>query len=73
MMKQFATPIGLANIGYKMYVIWAIWNGFECLVSYFIHVETKGYSLEELDDIFSAPNPVKASIAKRTLIVPVDV
>jgi hypothetical protein len=68
-MKQFATPIGLQKIGYKMYIIWAIWNYFECFVSYFIHVETKGFSLEELDEIFEQSNPVKYSVEKKRLIV----
>lgn len=46
-----------------------MWNAIECLVSYFVHVETKGHSLEELDDIFNAHNPVKASLAKKRVMV----
>jgi hypothetical protein len=40
-----------------------------CLVSYFVDVETKGHTLEELDDIFNARNPGKASLAKKRVIV----
>jgi hypothetical protein len=69
LINQFATPIGLQKIGYKMYIIWTIWNAVECLISYFIHVETAHWSLEELDQIFEAPNPVKASLAKKHFIV----
>lgn len=39
---------------------------------YFCAVETQGRSLEELEEIFSAPNPVKASKLKRKLIIKED-
>jgi hypothetical protein len=34
---------------------------------YFFFVETKGISLEELDEIFEAPNPRKASTAVKKM------
>lgn len=37
------------------------WDLFEFVFIYFFYVETKGRSLEELDVIFEAPNPRKAS------------
>jgi hypothetical protein len=36
----------------------------EATVSYFISVETKNYTLEEMSEIFESPNPVKASLQK---------
>ena len=36
---------------------------------YFTAVETKGRSLEELEEIFESPNPVKASLKKQTVVV----
>ena len=43
----------------------AIYNSQEAVIWYFFCVETVGYTLEELDEIFSAPNPVKASVQKK--------
>jgi len=43
------------------------WDLFEFVFIYFFFVETKGRTLEELDEIFEAPNPRKASTAKTTL------
>jgi hypothetical protein len=37
------------------------------VVIYFFFVETMGRTLEELDEVFSAPNPVKKSLEKRSL------
>lgn len=38
-----------------------IWDIVGCVVIYFFVVETKQLSLEELDEIFEAKNPVKKS------------
>jgi MFS family permease len=72
LINQFGTPVALANIGYKTYIIFSAWNFFECFVSYFFSVECKGFSLEELDAIFEAPNPRKASTQKRRVILDGD-
>lgn len=49
------------QIGYWFYVFFVFWDLFEFVFIYFFYVETKGRSLEELDVIFEAPNPRKAS------------
>lgn len=36
---------------------------------YFFIVETKQRSLEELEDIFSSPKPVKKSLEKRQVVI----
>jgi hypothetical protein len=38
------------------------WDMFELGFIYFFFVETKGFTLEELDMVFEAENPRKASI-----------
>jgi hypothetical protein len=38
------------------------WDAFELGFIYFLFVETKGSTLEELDIIFEAKNPRKASV-----------
>jgi Sugar (and other) transporter len=49
------------NIKYWFYVFFVFWDVFEFLFIYFIFVETKGRTLEELDEVFDAKNPRKAS------------
>jgi len=53
-------PISFANIGYKTYIYYAVFNAAFVPILYFFMVETKGRSLEELDVIFATPgDPVK--------------
>lgn len=68
LINQFGTPVALAAIGYKTYIIFAAWNVVEFIVSYFFSVETKGFTLEELDGIFNSKNPVKASLHKSKVV-----
>ncbi|PMD45549.1 general substrate transporter [Hyaloscypha variabilis F] len=62
--NTFAAPIALKNIGYWFYVFFVFWDLFEAAFIYFFFVETKGRTLEELDEVFEAPNPRKASTKK---------
>ena len=68
LINQFGTPVALAKISYKTYIIFGLWNFVEFIISYFFSVETKGYTLEELDEIFDSPNPTKASVQKRQVV-----
>lgn len=69
LINQFATPVALAKIGYKTYIVFCIWNFVEFGFSYFFSVETKGFTLEELDGIFESPDPRKASTRKREVVI----
>ncbi|KFY13976.1 hypothetical protein V492_02938 [Pseudogymnoascus sp. VKM F-4246] len=62
--NTFAAPIALKNIRYWFYVFFVFWDLFEFAIIYFFFVETKSRTLEELDSIFEAENPRKASTAK---------
>ncbi|KAE8143440.1 general substrate transporter [Aspergillus pseudotamarii] len=46
------TPIGISEIGWRLYVIFAVFNFVNGLVVYFFFVETARSSLEELDLFF---------------------
>lgn len=57
------------QIGYWFYVFFVFWDLFEFAFMYFFFVETKGLTLEEMDDIFEAKNPRKASTQKKKVKV----
>ncbi|EGY19361.1 hypothetical protein VD0002_g9939 [Verticillium dahliae] len=66
--NTFGTSVSLKEIGWKTYTIFLvlhfIHNGFMWLSC----VETKGRTLEELDEIFNDPHPVKRSKQKTAII-----
>ena len=51
----------MSQIGYWFYIFFVFWDLFEFAFIYFFYVETKSRTLEDLDAIFEAPNPRKAS------------
>ncbi|PMD65561.1 MFS sugar transporter-like protein [Hyaloscypha bicolor E] len=67
MLNQFAWPVSMDKIGWRTYIIFTIWCGIQSIVIFFWIPETKNRTLEELDEIFNSPNPVKASLAKKRL------
>jgi len=67
MLNQFAWPVSMDKIGWHTYIIFTIWCGVQTTVIYFFIPETKNRTLEELDEIFNSPNPVKSSIAKKRM------
>ncbi|RFU72833.1 hypothetical protein TARUN_9423 [Trichoderma arundinaceum] len=69
LLNQFAWPVSMEKIGWKTYIIFTIWDLVQVIVVYFFIPETKGRTLEELDEIFDASNPVKASTAKKAVAV----
>ncbi|KAJ5723443.1 hypothetical protein N7488_001478, partial [Penicillium malachiteum] len=46
------TPSSLAAIGWKYYVVWAVFNASFIPMVYFLYPETKGLSLDQIDHIF---------------------
>jgi len=46
------SPIGLANLGYKFYIVFIVANTINGLVVWLFFPETKGKTLEEMDAIF---------------------
>ncbi|KAI6812810.1 general substrate transporter [Hortaea werneckii] len=62
--NTFAAPVALNNIGYWFYVFFVFWDLFEFVFIYFYYVETSKRTLEELDAIFEAHNPRKASTCR---------
>ena len=46
------TPIGIATIGWKLYIIFAVFNACFVPLVYFFVPETAGFSLEAVDYYF---------------------
>jgi hypothetical protein len=49
-----------------VYIIFLVWDSFEIVMLYLFLVETKGLTLEEIEDVFSQPNPRKYSVELRS-------
>ncbi|KAK7056820.1 hypothetical protein VNI00_002537 [Paramarasmius palmivorus] len=63
LINTFGLPVALERIGWKTYLIFVVWDIFECVIIYFFIVETKGLTLEEIGEVFEQPNPVQYSKA----------
>ncbi|KAF8158376.1 general substrate transporter [Crassisporium funariophilum] len=61
LINTFGLPVALQKLGWKVYLIFLIWDVFEVIIIYFFVVETKGLTLEEINDIFDNPNPRRYS------------
>ena len=62
--NTYGISVGIAKIGWKLYLVYIVWIVVEMVVIYFFFVETAGKTLEELGEIFEAKNPRKASTRK---------
>lgn len=67
--NMYATPIALANIGWKTYTIFLVLHFAHWVMMYFVTVETKGRSLEEIEEIFNDPHPVKRSKQMQQVVI----
>ncbi|KAF9006626.1 general substrate transporter [Cyathus striatus] len=65
--NTYAGPIALGRIQWKYYIVYVVWDLVECMVIWLCAVETKGRTLEELNEIFDDPRPVRASIVKQKI------
>ncbi|KAG5660023.1 hypothetical protein KAF25_003545 [Fusarium avenaceum] len=62
---QYSSGPAFENIDYYFYLVFVFWDLFEAVFIYFFFPETKDRTLEELSEVFEAPNPVKKSLQKR--------
>jgi len=66
--NTYAAPVGITNSGWRFYLLYLVIDVVGIIFIYLFFVETKGRSLEEIDDIFADPHPVKASKTKRSVV-----
>ncbi|KAE8150902.1 general substrate transporter [Aspergillus avenaceus] len=50
--NQYINPIALDNIGWKYYIFYCVWLGFELIVVWFFYIETRNTPLEEIARYF---------------------
>ncbi|UPK93388.1 hypothetical protein LCI18_004323 [Fusarium solani-melongenae] len=62
---QYSSAPAFEDIGYYFYIFFVFWDIFEGIFIYFYFPETKERTLEEMDEVFEAKNPVKKSLIKR--------
>jgi len=60
----FAIPPLLWNINWKMYMLFATFNGLAFIHIFLIAPETKGKTLEEMDEVFDSGRPAWISVPK---------
>ena len=62
--QTYGISVGISKIGYKIWVVYIVYNTIQLILSYFVFPETSGLSLEEIDAVFETPgvSPVKMSL-----------
>lgn len=62
--QTYGISVGIADVGYKIWTVYIVYNLIQLVVAYFAFPETSRLSLEEIDTIFETPgaNPVKLSL-----------
>ena len=63
---SFAVPPLLWSINWKMYMIFGMFNALAFIHVFFAAPETKGKTLEEMDDVFDVRRPAWASVPKES-------
>jgi len=66
--NTYAAPVGMTNAGWKFYLLYFFVDFTGIFAIYFTFIETKGRSLEEINEIFEDPHPVRASLRKRNVV-----
>jgi hypothetical protein len=61
--SSYGISVGISKIGYKIWVVFTVYNTIQLGLSYLIFPETIGLSLEEIDYVFETTGvrPVKMS------------
>ncbi|OAL49238.1 general substrate transporter [Pyrenochaeta sp. DS3sAY3a] len=62
--NTYGISVGMEKIGWKLYLVYIGWICVELATIFFFFVETAGKTLEELKEIFEAPNPRNASLKR---------
>lgn len=67
--NTFVTEIAFTGASWRYYFLFIFWDAFEVAFIYFLFVETKGKTLEELTEMFRAKKPVVTSLRKTAVVM----
>ncbi|KXJ93642.1 general substrate transporter [Microdochium bolleyi] len=67
LIAQFANPVGMETLGWKFYIVYVAILCVILTLIYFLFVETKGYSLEEIAVIFDGEKAETSLAADKRL------
>jgi hypothetical protein len=67
--NTYAAPVGITNSGWKFYILYLVIDALGVLVIYFTFVETKGRTLEGIDEIFEGGWAVRRSLRRREVVI----
>ncbi|KAL0936274.1 lactose permease [Colletotrichum truncatum] len=67
--NTYGTSVSLKHIGWKTYTIFLVLHFVHLGLMYMSCVETKERTLEELEEIFNDPKPVKKSLQRTRVII----
>ncbi|KAL1593081.1 hypothetical protein SLS59_009406 [Nothophoma quercina] len=67
--NQYVNPIGIEALGWKFYIVYVVVLVLECLAIYFLYVETRGPTLEEIAILFDGEN---ANVAGTNVVLGTD-
>lgn len=60
------TPVGIQNIGWKLYIVFCILNWATIVVVWFWYPETAGRSLEQIDFLFASQSSLRQVVKLST-------
>ncbi|EJU03047.1 general substrate transporter [Dacryopinax primogenitus] len=62
LINSYVPPVAFDNIGWKFYLFYIVFDFVGIFVVYFLFIETRKRTLEEIEEIFQSSNPVRTSI-----------
>ncbi|KAJ3345557.1 hypothetical protein HDU83_003941 [Entophlyctis luteolus] len=66
--QTYVFVFGVNAFGWKFDAFYCVFNAFAAVIIYLYFVETKGYTLEKIDEIFNDDNPVEKSLSQRVVV-----
>jgi len=66
--NTYVPPIAIAQVSWRFYIFYILFDAFGAIVVYLIFIETRGWNLEEIEGIFQSDSPKKESLKKRKVI-----
>lgn len=63
--QSYGISVGIERVGYKIWVVYIVYNTLQLAAAYFVFPETSKLSLEEIDAIFETPGADPVGLSKK--------